>query len=670
LIRCFDNFNEKYLGSLASAPAGPQQEGALYWNSTSNEIFVWNGTAWQTIIPTQFTQNSNYQVTGTTTARNLVTRGADIINVRDFGATGNGTTDDTAAIQAAITAAPAGAAIYFPRGSYKAARIQITKSLTIFGDGIGVTEWVYGLQYGIQIAVGADAYFVVSGENTKFYLRNGTIVDKFGLRATGQGLTIPSGQYPIITNAIGCLDATSINSSTFANLIDVKNVKFLNFWTSIELSCKTLDVQNCEFKLTYGKAGIGQPDTTLNGTINGHPCCGIQGAFGSEIVKNNEYDGLVDYSFSGANSGYLPYRVGGDGLVYSQCRDWAIIAWNTYFDGKHECSNNVIKNHFIEGIQYNNSSLTSSIINFSLVISNNFISPTQKNFIDGSTYKPCIAVFYSNSGSPNTKIVSNYIENTALGINVAGQSSASKVPYGNIEISNNVLNGVITGISCTFFSEKDVVSNNTIFCQSKSIKDATATIRSQGIGLSGATTSYSLLQGLYIVNCNPLVTNNTLSAEYDFDVTTTLSSQSSNVLTLGSATGIESSGWGILIKYNGKSRFLPVTNVSGNDVTVDSAYLSGTTFPNGIAVYASKGFAPFFGAINIVNQSSQAPNLNQVFYNTTIKGFLKDNSSTDVSGTGNSSTMVNTTAIDVYEKVSSSYPQPQFFREDGCYYKN
>jgi hypothetical protein len=74
LIRCFDDFNEKYLGSLASAPLGPQQEGALYWNSTSNEMFVWNGTAWQTIIPNQFTQFTPFASNGATQSYRLVDR--------------------------------------------------------------------------------------------------------------------------------------------------------------------------------------------------------------------------------------------------------------------------------------------------------------------------------------------------------------------------------------------------------------------------------------------------------------------------------------------------------------------------------------------------------------------------------------------------------------------
>lgn len=82
--------------------------------------------------------NSTVLSTGSTTSRSLANRFADAVNVKDFGAVGNGNyygpppvnwVDDTAAIKAAISStltSASGAGIYIPRGVYK-----ITETLVI-----------------------------------------------------------------------------------------------------------------------------------------------------------------------------------------------------------------------------------------------------------------------------------------------------------------------------------------------------------------------------------------------------------------------------------------------------------------------------------------------------------------------------------------------------------
>ena len=150
-------FNALYLGAFASAPAvdnegNPLQTGALYWNSVSNEMFVWNGTAW---LPDAFNEFTPFLATGTPFARNLVTREADVVNVKDFGAVGDGIADDTAAIQAAVNT---GKTVYLPEGIYICS-LELTsanKNVEIFGDScfssiLKFTQGTNGLNFSFQV---------------------------------------------------------------------------------------------------------------------------------------------------------------------------------------------------------------------------------------------------------------------------------------------------------------------------------------------------------------------------------------------------------------------------------------------------------------------------------------------------------------------------------------
>ncbi|MGQ9370418.1 glycosyl hydrolase family 28-related protein [Azospirillum sp. ST 5-10] len=81
--------------------------------------------------------------TGSAAARSLADRFAERVNVKDFGATGDGTTDDTAAIRAAIAV---GGHVYFPAGRYLVGATTGTEIfllehlVNIVGDGCSLGQ--------------------------------------------------------------------------------------------------------------------------------------------------------------------------------------------------------------------------------------------------------------------------------------------------------------------------------------------------------------------------------------------------------------------------------------------------------------------------------------------------------------------------------------------------
>ena len=79
--------------------------------------------------------NLDVTATGSTEPRSISDRFADTVNVKDFGAKGDGVTDDTAAIQAAFTAA-AGSDVLVPMGNYIiSATVYIPAGTTVRGEG-------------------------------------------------------------------------------------------------------------------------------------------------------------------------------------------------------------------------------------------------------------------------------------------------------------------------------------------------------------------------------------------------------------------------------------------------------------------------------------------------------------------------------------------------------
>lgn len=95
-----------------------------------------------------FDQNTAYVLGSTTAPLSLVERGEEVVNVKDYGATGDGTTDDTAAFNNAIAAINAGAppCLYMPAGNYLISgnTTTITVGCSIIGAGLSATAILAG----------------------------------------------------------------------------------------------------------------------------------------------------------------------------------------------------------------------------------------------------------------------------------------------------------------------------------------------------------------------------------------------------------------------------------------------------------------------------------------------------------------------------------------------
>jgi hypothetical protein len=161
--------------------ASPSTPSTLTWD---------NGLKWKAEVGTLFDENTPFTATGTTAQRNLVTRFSDLVNVKDFGAIGDGVADDTAAVQNAIAS---GQSIFFPNGTYNiASKILVSnKPVSIQGENQTSTILNFiGASAGIEITITSpdieDSSFI---SNIK--------ISKSNVSTTSPAISI-SGAGPII----------------------------------------------------------------------------------------------------------------------------------------------------------------------------------------------------------------------------------------------------------------------------------------------------------------------------------------------------------------------------------------------------------------------------------------------------------------------------------------
>ena len=227
---------------------------------------------------------------GTPTVRKLQDRLDDYVSVMDFGASGNGSVDDTAAIDRAMyelfvkdTTQKARRSLYFPAGVYKVtAPIKIPTWATIFGDGPGKTIIQYNetqtnATATASLSGGAVASIAITAGGAGYATSPVVTITGNGSSATATA-TITNGVVTAITVTNGGSGyssvAVSITSSTTAGhdscvmrTSDSKNQVAPNIGTNSAIQPQSLVVSNLCIKTTdtiHLLQDCIQIDSTLN----------------------------------------------------------------------------------------------------------------------------------------------------------------------------------------------------------------------------------------------------------------------------------------------------------------------------------------------------------------------------------------------------------------------
>lgn len=187
----------------------------------------------------------NNSGTATVVARPSVT------DVRDYGATGDGSTDDTAAIAAAVSAAhTAGNSIYFPAGEYLVTTFPTLNDYdTIHGDGADKSTVIYGgsgtlitLNNKMRVNFKNMGFFITGASGKGFQLSNcfSCSFDSMVIRGNHT-----STSYPTYLASVGIrLDSNTGGTMIINSLIG-------NFGTGIATYCIQNYVTNCKITTNY-----------------------------------------------------------------------------------------------------------------------------------------------------------------------------------------------------------------------------------------------------------------------------------------------------------------------------------------------------------------------------------------------------------------------------------
>ena len=247
--------------------------------------------------------------TGSSNARTLANRFADAINVKDYGATGNGTTDDTAAINSALSSIlTTGGNIIVPEGTYLISgtlRVPSNTTMLIGGQikmANGVALSMIGNSNPQLGNTGNSVPSSISYTNTNIHIigfgsgvLNGNAQNIGKKSPIGTATSDPVGLY---NGDVGNLQNSPYYRARCINMIGVNNCSVQNL-TILDAAETTVWFRNCANVVCTGNIintgnGNGMSGLLVNNAANGQNQGGIQlencidGTVANNVVSSSD----------------------------------------------------------------------------------------------------------------------------------------------------------------------------------------------------------------------------------------------------------------------------------------------------------------------------------------------------------------------------------------------
>jgi hypothetical protein len=241
-------------------------------------------------------------------ARTAQAKMRDVVSVKDFGATGDGVTDDSAAIQAAVDAHRA---VHFPLGSYNIGSTTITVAKTCklhgdansFGDTTSVSRLVYtGTGVALDIVPSSGKIYNAQVENLGIQASGGATSS-----ATAVGIRLVNSNYGVLQNVTvqGFASGTGVKLTATSGQIGASNSIIAPFiWgNKIGLSVEGAAAGSADYATTvFGGAiiGFGSPYPAGSKGIYTDTYAAELRVYGTDIES---FEFLADLNGGGSTSG-------------------------------------------------------------------------------------------------------------------------------------------------------------------------------------------------------------------------------------------------------------------------------------------------------------------------------------------------------------------------------